>query len=55
MIGVDTLEMDDAKIELGFWGREKQFLNVKSHRMISDKQSSYQGVDKEFTLKNGGC
>ena len=47
--------MDDSKISLGFSQREKEFVNVKSHRMISDKQASYRGVDKDFTLKYGKC
>ena len=37
MFGIDTIDMNDAKWQIGPTSREKEFVNVKSTRMISDK------------------
>ena len=45
MIGLDKIEVDDSKYQMGLMKRSKEFLNVKSTRSISDVQSSYSVKD----------
>ena len=57
MIGVDKMEFDDSVILGGFGltGHTKEFMNVKSNRMISDRQSLYKSDTKLFDVQIGEC
>ena len=56
MIGVDLMDLDDSMFGgFGFTERSKEFINVKSNRIVQDKQTVYQSADKTFSVELGKC
>jgi len=50
MYGVDTVDIDEETLLMGFFRRSKKFFNIKNIRQLKDKTSSYQ--DKSVQNKS---